>query len=202
VLLYLVGATFAFLGIRATGVDTLSWRQVAWPRAWKEISQERSNYFYRRALQACARQDFPAAYQSMVTAVVQDPHNYAARLLLAQYAAYAGESLGSDRLFGLLDTGFPEQRERTAITYHDTLLAVGRYQVLARHCLRQAQEGSACSAWVNGLLLAMNLGRLGPAFLAENQADVTQLGAHAGRLIQAVAAWSAGDVAASVAALR
>jgi hypothetical protein len=122
--------------------------------------------------------------------------------LVAQYAAYAGESLGSDRLFALLEEGFPEQRERTAITYHDTLLAVGRYEVLARHCLKQAQAEASRPAWVNALLLAVNLGRLGPGFVAENQAEVAQLGADAARLLQAVAAMSTGDTAAALAALR
>lgn len=202
VLLYLGAATFAFVGMRATGVATLSWRQVAWPGAWHEIPQERSKYFFHQALLACARRDYPAAYQSMVTALAQNPYHYDARLLVAQYAAYSGESLGSDRLFALVEAEFPEQRERTAITYHDTLLAVGRYEVLARHCLKQAQAEASRPAWVNSLLLSINLGRLGSAFVAENQAEVAQLGADAARLVKAAAAMSSGDSAAALAALR
>ena len=202
VVLYFMGATLAFVGIRATGVSTLAWTQVAWPGSWHEIPQERSKYFYRQALVACARRDYPSAYQSMVTAVAQDPHNYEARLLVAQYAAYAGESLGADRLFGLLAEGFPAQRERTVITYHDTLLAVGRFEALARHCLYQAQAESTRPAWVGALVLAMYQGRLGTAFVADNRAEVAQLGPDAGMLVQAVAAVSEGDASAALAALR
>ena len=200
--LYLVVVTTAFFGMRATGLKSLGWSQVAWPGAWHEINQERSRYFYEQALLACARRDYPAAYQAMVTSVAQDVRNYEARLLISQYAAYAGESLGADRLFERLDEEFPVQRERTAITYHDALLSVGRYEALARHCLHQAQSEATRPAWVNSLLLAMHLGRLGPAFVADNPAAVAQLGADAGRLVQAVAAVSAGDAAGALAALR
>ena len=201
-LLYLGGATLAFVGLRATGVTTLSWTQVAWPGLWREIPQERSKYFLRQGLLACVRRDYPAAYRGMVTAVALDPYNYDARLLVAQYAAYAGENLVADRLFALLSEGFEGQRERTAVTYHDTLLAVGCYDALARHCLQQAQVQATRPQWVNALLLALYQGRLGPGFVAENNAAVDQLGPDAGRLVQAVAALSAGDPAGAVLALR
>ena len=201
--LYLIGATLVFVGMRKTGMTTLTWPQVAWPGAWAQIPRERSQYFFKQALLACARRDYPAAYQSMITAVAEDVQNYDARLLVAQYAAYAGEAPGSDRLFDRLEADFPAQRERTAITYHDTLLAGGRYETLARYCLQRSQaESPARPAWVSSLLLAMNLGRLGPGFVAENQSGVAQLGPDAERLVQAVASLAVGNEAEALAALR
>jgi hypothetical protein len=203
VMLYLVITTAAFIGMRVIGIESLSWRQVAWPGAWGEIRQERSRYFFQQALIACARRDYQAAYRSMVTAVAQDPNNYDARLFTAQYAAYAGDALLSDWLFDQVLAQFGEQGVRTAITRHDTLLAVGRYDVLALHSLNRAVADRASRpTWVNSLLLAMKLGRLGPSFVAANKEAVAQLGPDAARLVQAMAAIAAGDVDSALVTLR
>ncbi len=201
--LYLAVATAAFVGLRATGLETLSWRQVAWPGAWGEIKQERSRYFLRRAMIACARRDYAAAYRSMVAAVAQDPRNYDARLLMAQYASHAGATVVSDRLFDGLEAEFPRQLFRTTVTRHDTLLAAGRFDELARFCLLRAQiREQERPLWLGSLLLAMRLGRIGPGFTREHQEALAGLGPDAGRLVQAVAAVSAGDADAALAALR
>lgn len=203
VMLYLAMATAVFIGMRGIGIESLSWHQVAWPGAWGEIRQERSRYFFQQALIACAQRDYQAAYRSMVTAVAQDPNNYDARLFTAQYAAYAGDALLSDWLFDQVLARFGEQGGRTAITRHDTLLAVGRYDVLALHSLNRAvADRAGRPTWVNSLLLAMKLGRLGPAFVAEHKETVAKLGADAARLVQAMAAISAGDDRSALATLR
>lgn len=203
VMLYLVLATAAFIGMRVIGLESLSWRQVAWPGAWGEIRQERSRYFFQQALLACAQRDYQAAYRSMVTAVAQDPTNYDARLFTAQYAAYAGDSLLSDWLFDQVMAQFGEQGGRTAITRHDTLLAVGRYDVLALHSLNRAvMDRASRPVWVGSVLLAMKLGRLGLAFIAENEKAIAQLGPDAARLVRAMAAIVAEDAGATLATLR
>jgi hypothetical protein len=204
VVLYLLLATTVFFGLRATGLTGLTWRQVAWPRAWGEIHQERSRYFFQQALLACARQDYDLAYRSMLTAVAQDRYNYEARLFTAQYSAYADQAIVSDRLFGQVSEEFPSQRDRTAVTQHDTLLAVGRYEALALHCLRQAAAGGEgnLSSWTRSLLLALRLGRLGAGFVAEHQAEFAKLDSAAQRLIQAVAAIADGNAPAAQVSLR
>ncbi|HSH96633.1 MAG TPA: hypothetical protein VK968_20965, partial [Roseimicrobium sp.] len=74
--LYLAATSLFYVGMRTTGVNTLSWHQVAWPGSWGEIPHERSKFFFKRAMLACARLDYREAYQSMATALEQDPQNY------------------------------------------------------------------------------------------------------------------------------
>lgn len=201
--IYVAGVTTVFVGMRARGVDSLRWHQVAWPGLWKDVPRERSKYFFKRALQACARRDYQDAYRSMATALAEDPRNYDARLLMAQYAEFAGDFLTGDELFGRLMGEFPEARLRTAVTLHDTLLAAGRYGVLAGHCLRMAEADAAHrSTWVGSLLLAMHLGRIGPAFVTENDKALARLDTAARRLILAEARLAGGDAPAAVALLR
>jgi hypothetical protein len=200
---YLVAATTVYVGLRTTGLRTLSWGQVAWPGSWDEIPRERSAYFFQQALAACARRDYGLAYRSMVAAVAQDRANYPARLFAAQYATYAGEVLTSDDLFEMVLEEFDDQRTRTAVTWHDTLLAVGRFDKLAGHCLRMAAEDTEHrSIWVGSLTQAMHLGRLGSGFCAENAAAIAALGPDAAPLVRAAAAVSDGNGEGALAALR
>ena len=200
---YLAGTTLFYVGMRATGVDTLSWRQVAWPGAWGEIPHERSKFFFKRAMIACARLDYREAYQSMATALAQDPQNYQARLLMAQYSEFAGDYLTADQFFKELRRDFPDQHLRTEVTFHDTLLSVGRHKTLALHCIERASATNPDrAAWIGTLLMAMHLGRLGPAFIAKNQEAVSHLDPDARLLVQAQAALVAGDVRAARALLR
>lgn len=200
---YIAGTSVFFIGMRATGVNTLSWRQVVWPGAWGEITHERSKYFFKQAITACARHDYQTAYRSMATALELDPHNYDARLLMAQYSEFAGEFLTADRFFKMLLREFPEKRSRTAITFHDTLLSVGRHEALAVHCLDMATANTSDhSTWTSSLLLAMHLGKLGAAFLAKHPFEIAQLEPDAQRLVQAQALLKDGKVNAARAGLR
>lgn len=200
---YLVSVTSVFVGLRSTGLRTVSWFQVGWPGSWDEIPKARSAYFFQQALTACARGDYPQAYQSMLAAVALDRSNYPARLFTAQYAAFAGEMLSSDALFAIAVKEFPEHRDRTVITWHDSLLAVARYDKLARFSLEQAGLDQARrSVWVGSMSLAMRLGRLGATFLKENQAAVAGLGPDAEPLVRAAAAIADNDGEAALTALR
>lgn len=201
--LYVAGIAVFFLGLRATGVNTLSVRQVVWPGAWGQIKQERSKFFFMQAISACARQDYQRAFRSMATALTLDSHNYDARLLMAQYSEFADEFLTGDRFFKALMYEFPQMRVRTAITFHDTLLAVGRHEILAIHCLDMAAENNPDrSTWTGSLLLAMHLGKLGPEFLAKHPDKYTHLEPDARRLVQAQALLNDGKVNEARADLR
>ncbi|MBW8780938.1 MAG: tetratricopeptide repeat protein [Verrucomicrobia bacterium] len=200
---YLALVMVAFTGIRATGVKSLTWLQVAWPGRWHEIAQERSGYFFKQALQACARRDYQGAYRSMASALQQDPHNYEARLLMGQYGEFAGEYETADRFFEDVLREFPQARTRTAITLHDTLLATGRFEPLARHCLSMAlADETSRPTWVRSLLLALHLGRIGSAFVIGHQEQIAKLDPAARRLIVAEAAIEEQDVPVALGLLR
>ncbi|HTJ79217.1 MAG TPA: hypothetical protein VL357_09490 [Rariglobus sp.] len=200
---YLAGATVLFVGVRMTGVDSLAWHQVVWPGSWGEISHERSQYFFKRAILACARQDYPLAYRSMATALEEDPHNYDVRLLMAQYAEFAGDFITADQFFEQILREFPKSGLRTAITWHDTLLSVGRPKALAAQCLRMAvADKDRRFIWTGSLLLAMHLGHLGPDFVAKNEEAIGRLGPDIRSLVQAEALLVSGDVPAALAGLR
>ncbi|MFA6287641.1 MAG: hypothetical protein WC661_09685 [Opitutaceae bacterium] len=201
--LYIAGTSVFFIGMRATGVNTLSWRQVAWPGAWGQITHERSKYFFKQAITACAAHDYQTAFRSMATALALDPHNYDARLLMAQYSEFAGEFLTGDRFFKSLLREFPETRARTAITFHDTLLSMGRHETLALHCLDMAGgDNPDHPTWTGSLLLAMHLGKLGPAFPAKHPDAIARLDPDSRRLVQAQALLNDGKVNEARAGLR
>jgi len=139
----------------------------------------------------------------MATALEMDPRNYDARLLMAQYAEFAGDFITAEEFFDQILRDFPEAVTRTAITYHDTLLAVGRSEVLAKFCLRMGAEDAANrSNWVDSLLLAMHLGRLGPDFVAGNGAALARLTSDERRMVQGEALLVSGDRRAAWASLR
>lgn len=200
---YTGGALAGFAVLRATGLEAVSFADVAWPGSWHRIRQERSMYFYGQALVSYARSDYAQAYRSMVSAVAADPANYQARLFAAQYALYAGDALASERLFGLMMRDFPGEAARTAITRHDTLLATARYEELALHCLRMADEDvRARSVWCGSLGLAMRLGRLGRGFMDAHRDAFARLGPEAEALTRASAAVADDDGEAVMSALR
>jgi len=129
--LYLAGATAIFGGLRSTGLRSVAWWQVAWPGAWHKIPEAQSQRFFYRAIDAFRRGQMNEAYLALTSASERNPANYDAALMLAQIAMFQGSLAYSDAQFQRLMRAFPADFERTAITYHDSLLALSRTDRLA-----------------------------------------------------------------------
>lgn len=187
----------------ATGARP-SWWQVAWPGAWSSIREDQANFLYDRAMRAFARGSLNEAQLALVSAVQRDARHYEAAVLLAQVTMFQGSYLHADQLFAALQQQHPAEAVRTAVTYHDTLLSLGRTDRLAEHCLTMVEADSARAAvWVRSLLLALrNDSRAAADLAVERRSDIAQLPPHARRLVQAEIEWHAGNRAGALDLLR
>jgi hypothetical protein len=152
---YFAGVIAVFAALRILNDASVGLHHVAWPGLWREIPRVQSAHLFQRAIAEFQAGHMEAAHLSLETARRRDPGNYDAGLLLAQIAMYQRSYLFADGLFTELQTGHPEHRLRTAITYHDTLLGVDRLEALAVYSLDMAQQDTARAAlWMRSALLA------------------------------------------------
>jgi hypothetical protein len=124
-------------------------------------------------------------------------------LLLGQIAMFRGGFLFADDYFEQLLARAPQHRFQTAVTFHDTLLALGRLDPVAAFALRMAVEDSGRAAfWVRSLVLVVRRHPDAAAFAAQHRAGYARLAPHARLLVEAEALLAAGDRARAVGLLR
>ncbi len=189
--------------LRLTVGPGVSLPMVFWPGRWPEIRTAQARAFQDRAAAAISRRAYKEAVLALASSLERDPDNYEAALLLAQISEFQENHEYADRMFLRLLQDFPDRHQRTAVVYHDTLLALGRTEQLAAFSLRLAlTDTERVAVWVRSLLLALRSRDATPAFFERNRADIDRLPEHAARLVRAVGSITAGDEAAAVKSLR
>jgi hypothetical protein len=203
--LYLLAALTVFVGFRTLGHSPVQFLQVAWPGRWQELKEVQSEALFRRAMTAFREGRMAEAQLALGAAQARDPKNYEAALLLAQIAMFQRSFLFSDELFARLWREHPEQKLRTALVYHDTLLGTDRMTALAEWSVGIAGEDPArATAWLRSALLAVRAMPVEtvPEWLKRNGATVRKLAPHARRLLEAELAARTGSPADALATLK
>lgn len=183
---YLGAALLVFAILQVSGAHSLGWLDVAWPGRWDRISQARARYFFAETIKAFAAGDHLQAQINLASARTVDPKNYDAMLLQAQLGMYQHSRQFSDQLFRQLLLDHPAERVRTALAYHDTLLALFRFDAVGELALAMCQSDPARTAlWCRSLLQALRASGQAAAFVAANPDALARLPAHARLLLQA-----------------
>lgn len=204
-MLYLGGASAVFLGLRLVGKAPVSWVQVAWPRKWQEISRVQSKQLFKQAIESFSRGRLAEARLALTTARQLDPANYDAALLLAQISMFQRSYSFSDTQFMTLWREHPENRARTAIVYHDTLLSLDRMDKLAEFSVVMASaDPGRAAVWVRSALLAVSSMQAAEAagFGSKETEAIKTLAPHAQQLLRAELDLRAGEEIHALAALH
>lgn len=166
----------AFLVIRLHGNRTAGWLDLALPTRWARLPGTNSRQFLARAIEAIERRDFDLARLSLQSALAADPANYDAALLHAMLDSLSANPNVADIAFQWLLQRHPEQSPRTALIFHDLLLAKGRPEHLARFALwMAAQDAANAPLWIRTLVVALRLESTAGAFAATHAAALRQL---------------------------
>jgi tetratricopeptide (TPR) repeat protein len=183
--LYLGAATAFYYGLRFVGYPGLTWGQVAWPGAWDQIRTAQSRNFLERAGRLFKAGRANEAMLAISSAIQSDPHNFEARLLLAQIWSLQGNFEFSGRAFDDLEKEFPGQQRRIALTRHDTLVTLGQGRLLAEYALAKTRtDRNQFAFWVQSLLFGLRLSQQAAAFNAAAQAEIAALPEYARRLVE------------------
>lgn len=200
--LYLGGVTAGWLGLRLVSHAPVGWLQLALPWRWTQIRPTQAAHLFSQAMDAFARGRPAEARLALMTVRELDPHNHDAGLMLAQISMFERSYLFSDDLFMRLWREHPEQRGRTAVTYHDTLLALDRMRKLAEFSVTMARTDSDRAViWVRSALLAVRSMRADDARdFSETQAkELAALAPHAQLLLRAELQLRTGDEITAIA---
>lgn len=203
--LYLGGTLAVFAGLRITGGAPVGWLQVAWPGKWHEIKRVQSAHLFHQAMAAFAGGRLPEAYLMLTTARDLDPANYDVALMLAQISMFQLSYLFSDDLFTSLWRNHADNRARTAVVYHDTLLSLDRMGKLAEFSVTMAAaDPERAVVWVRSALLAVRSMRMEEVagFRQQQAAAIKALAPHAQQLLHAELDLRAGDEIAALAGLH
>lgn len=151
---YLVGSLLLFGILRTVGYP-VTYAMVAWPPAWSEIDQARSEYFFREGADAVAAGNIKEALFNLRLAHDLSPRNYQAGLTLASLWQMAQPAL-SDQLYERLLLEHFDRAAQTADAWHRALLARGDYQTIKRLAARQFVRADEQFAgyWLNALFFA------------------------------------------------
>lgn len=202
-ILYLLAGVGVWGGLRLSGVRTLTPVDLWWPGHWAHVPTARAELFLAQAGEALGAGEARRAHVALGAALALDPDNYRARLLMAQINQFEGAVLHGDDVFQDLLARHPEQRGTIAMTYHDTLLALGRVDRLAEFCLQMTQaDTSRVAEWVRSLLLTLRISGRAEEFTRVQAARCAELAPHARLLLQAEVAWQQGRAAAAIESLR
>lgn len=203
--LWFMAVTLLWGALHLGNQPPIAWTQLAWPGRWPEIRSMQSRHLFGRAIGSFQRGRLEEARLMLSTAREIDPRNYDATLLLAQITMFERSFLFADELFLALWRDHPAERARTAITYHDTLISLGRMSRLASYAIEMADADRPRAAlWVRSALLGV---RLMPAeeieaFKAAETRKVERLAPHAQLLFQAEFARREGRESEALAVLR
>jgi len=175
---------------------------VLWPPRWTELRSARAELFRQRAWAELARGELDAARVALLTAWEVDAGDYRTGLLLGQVLFFRGDVSGGAYAFEQLLQRHPERTAETALAYHDAVLGVRWYPMLADLALRECLRGGARTAeWGRSLLFALRAGRGAEAFLRARGDAVARLAPHLRLLLEAEALRQAGGGAAAAARL-
>ena len=203
--LYLSGTVVMFIGLRMVGHAPVSWLQVAWPGKWHEIRGVQSGHLFNKAIESFRQGRLAEAYLALSTARQRDPSNYDATLLLAQITMFQRSYFHSDDLFAALWREHPDNRLRTAVVYHDSLLALDRMGKLAESSIAMVKADPGRSAvWVQSALLAIRSMSQAEAveFGRNQEAALLALAPHAVLLVRAELDLRTGGETRALTALR
>lgn len=169
--LYLSAALAFFVLLRATGCEGLTPVDTIWPGRWPRIAMARSQHYVSQAQQALRNGDTRRVLLNLANASDLAPSDYGMQLSLAQIYQHLSNYAWADRAFVRLWVQFPRQREKTAITWHDGLVATRRFDLLGRvACLRLAETtGPQKQVWLRVLFIAMR-GATAPKKIVEANA--------------------------------
>lgn len=171
-----VAATGVFVGLRLTGVREVQWMDVAWPARWAKVRRARSDYFSAQSLQALSSGNLALARLALSSAVETDRSNYDAALLLAMLGSISPQRQLADASFQWLLAAHPAQAKRSAVMFHDALLAQGRTHELADFALWMAvHDPGSTSIWTRSLLSALRLGGNAATFARAHGPELRQL---------------------------
>jgi hypothetical protein len=183
---YLTGVTAAFGLRRARGDHDLAWADVAWPGRWHNIKRAQSRNFLAQAVAAIGRQDFRLAQLALNSATEINPNDYETAALLTMLEQYRLPSAAAEAAYNELARRFPALQVRSAITFHDVLLATGRTEHLAEFSLRMMVEHPPeAGIWLRSMIVGLRQTRDPSRLITRHQADIAKLGVPAQFLLQA-----------------
>ena len=151
--LFLGGTLAAFGGLSAVGFR-VSYRDVAWPPAWKNIDRARAVFYAEQGLAALAAGRINEAGIALGLATTLDPGNYGAGFALAQLWQ-AGQPALSDRTYRRLLATHPTQSAATARAWAQALLLRGDFRELAELATaRLGAEAPETASWLHALVFS------------------------------------------------
>jgi tetratricopeptide (TPR) repeat protein len=155
ILMLLLAAGLATMGLMRGVGYAVTWRQVFWPGAWSEINGVRARFFVRQAETNYTKGLTRQAMANLETALQLEPDNYPAGMRLAQLDQ-VGNLPTADQIYKRLLHRHPEHRAEICRTWFRSLLSRGRLAeaaALSSHELT-GDTGEA-AAWVNALIFAV-----------------------------------------------
>lgn len=152
--LALIAIVTVLLTLRSIGYE-VTFRQVAWPPAWREFRGVQARLYLEKARADHAAGRTADALLALSNAYELNPSDYSAGILLAQLWQ-TGQPLLSDNVYTQLFASHPEQREQTAQSWFRALLARGDFPGIERLSgERLLHSGPSPSpAWTQAFLFA------------------------------------------------
>lgn len=150
----LIAVCSVLLILRGIGYE-VTFRQVAWPPAWREFRAVQAKLYLDQARADHAAGRTAAALLALSNAYELNPADYTAGILLAQLWQ-TGQPLLSDNVYSRLFASHPEQREQTAQSWFRALLSRGDFagiQRLSGERLLHSGPGPS-PAWLQAFLYA------------------------------------------------
>ena len=176
---------------------------LAWPGRWSQVRVAQADRLYERALQAMAAGRPREALLALSSARQRAPQHLSAGLMLAQVTMYQGSAAFSDSMFEELLQQHPQDSQRIAVVYHDTLLSLDRLDRLAEFSLQRAlAEDGRTALWIQSLLTALRSGPNAADFVTRHIEAVRRLAPHAQVLLDAERAIAERNVGEAIVRLR
>ncbi len=178
ILVLYFGAGLAFFSLlRLQGLRPLSPLDVLWPPRWENISAARSAAFLSRAGDNLVRGDIRGTRLNLASAANTAGDSYEVRLRVAQLNSHMSADEPATEAFRELLAGFPEHRQRTAIIYHDVMVALRAFDALGDFAASQLADPAVPdrAIWLRVLFVALR-GSAQPANLhARNATSLANL---------------------------
>lgn len=177
-------ATLAALGLLVALGYQPAYRQVFWPRAWRELRVVQAKRYLEKAREARAAGRPAEALFALSNAYELNPRDYTAGFLLAQLWQ-GGQPMLSDGVFARLYREHPGHHEQTAQAWYRALLARGDFPAivpLALDRLLASGDAAPSPAWTQALLFAAR--RVGDSALLPKLLEAGRLPPEARELLE------------------